>query len=161
MSINGISLAETPASKSFTQTTPTFHLSSKVFAITGGASGIGFALTSLLVAEGAKVGITYVNESALPASLAALQRACKNGGEVFATRVDVRVRGEVDGWIGEVVRRYGQLDGAANLAGVIPRGIHVERVEEVDDEDWKNVLDVRLRLLTLSPCAGEGEGREG
>jgi NAD(P)-dependent dehydrogenase (short-subunit alcohol dehydrogenase family) len=71
----------------------------------------------------------------------------------MATKVDVRVREEVDGWIEEVVQKWGKLDGAANLAGVIPKSINVERVEDLNDADWKFVLDVRSHLLSPLPIA--------
>ncbi|KAK7192094.1 hypothetical protein DPSP01_003952 [Paraphaeosphaeria sporulosa] len=144
MSINGTPITETEASKNFTMTPPLFHLSSKVIAITGGAAGIGFALASLLVAQGAKVAIADVNPTTLSAAHASIQELCKDGGEVLATRVDVRKRAEVDGWIAEVVEKFGKLDGAANLAGVIPKSINVERVEDLNDADWQFVLDVNI-----------------
>ena len=143
MSTDPTPLPEPSTSQSFAlPPPPLFHLGTKVIALTGGASGIGLSTASLLVSQGAKVSICDSNSTTLSSALSLLQSQCRDGGEVLATRVDVRKREEVDAWIAEVVAKWGKLDGAANLAGVIPRGINVERVEEMGEEDWGFVLDV-------------------
>ncbi|KAF2019821.1 NAD(P)-binding protein [Aaosphaeria arxii CBS 175.79] len=119
-------------------------MTSKVIALTGGAAGIGLATASLLVSQGAKVAISDVNATNLRTAEASLREQCKDGGEILATVVDVRRRDQVDGWIAEVVEKFGKLDGAANLAGVIPKSINIERVEDLNDEDWQFVLDVNI-----------------
>ena len=43
--------------------------------------------------------------------------------------------------------RYGRLDGAANLAGVVGNTIGVTAVEDIDDDDWNFVLGVNLTGL--------------
>jgi NAD(P)-dependent dehydrogenase (short-subunit alcohol dehydrogenase family) len=58
--------------------------------------------------------------------------------------VDVRKVSEVDGWIDATVAKFGKLDGGINMAGVIPKVINIERVEDLNDEDWKFVIDVNL-----------------
>ncbi|KAF2715474.1 3-oxoacyl-reductase [Pleomassaria siparia CBS 279.74] len=123
---------------------PLFNLAGKVIAITGGAAGIGLATAHMLVSQGAKVAISDVNATNLSSAKESLKQACSGGGEILATQVDVRDRRQVDGWTREVVERFGELDGSANLAGVIPQCINVERVEDLNDADWKFVLDVNL-----------------
>lgn len=142
MSINGVPITETEASKNFSMTAPLFNMSNKVIAITGGAAGIGLATAGLLVSQGAKVAISDVNAANLRKAELDLKEKCEGGGDVLATVVDVRKREQVDGWVDEIVQRWGKLDGAANLAGVIPKSINIERVEDLNDEDWKFVLDV-------------------
>jgi NADP-dependent 3-hydroxy acid dehydrogenase YdfG len=58
----------------------------------------------------------------------------------MATVVDVRNDKQVDEWIKKRVERYGELDGAVNLAGVIPKSINIERVQDLNNEDWKFVM---------------------
>lgn len=127
-------------------TPPHFNVKDKVFAITGVAyhdnvTGIGFATAQLLVNQGAKVSFCDFADKPLQAAEAELS---KNGGQVMAMKVDVRNRAQVEDWISKTVEKWGKLDGAANLAGVIPKGINVDRVEELKDDDWDFVIGVNL-----------------
>jgi NAD(P)-dependent dehydrogenase (short-subunit alcohol dehydrogenase family) len=144
MSINGVPITETEASKNYSMTPPLFNMRGKVVAITGGAAGIGLATAQLLVSQGAKVAISDVNKANLEKAAVDLKTRCQDGGDVLVSAVDVRKRDQVDAWVDEVVQKFGKLDGAANLAGVIPKSINIERVEDLNDEDWQFVLDVNI-----------------
>lgn len=109
-------------------TVPLFHLAGKVITITSGALGIGYATASLLVSQDAKVTITNVTTTALESTQDILQR-CKDGGGITCIGFDMRKRVEVESRIEDVVRQSGALDSAANLTGVIPKSINVERAE--------------------------------
>lgn len=101
--------------------------SGKVFAITGGASGLGLALARVLVQRGAKVSIGDMSsqlESAateISQSVTEQQRkeqaAAVTTDAVFAQRVDVRDLSQVQSWLKATVDRFGKLDGAVNAAG--------------------------------------------
>lgn len=75
---------------------------------------------------------------------------------------------EVDAWISNVVRQFGRLDGAANLAGVLSKlGM---TVEDCPDEEWDRVMGinasgmffcVRAQLRVMGKREGEGEGKGG
>jgi NAD(P)-dependent dehydrogenase (short-subunit alcohol dehydrogenase family) len=68
----------------------------------------------------------------------------KSGGQVMATAVDVRNENDVAAWIKKTVAKFGRLDGAANLAGVLPKSFHTGTVEEQETSDWDFVISINL-----------------
>lgn len=118
-----------------------FDIKGKVIALTGAGQGIGYATTQLLASQGAIVSMADVNEATLNA---AAEEFTKAGGTVMATVVDVRSEDSVNEWIKKTVEKFGKLDGAVNLAGIVPNCINKERVEEHNTSDWKTVLDVNV-----------------
>lgn len=120
-----------------------FNIRGKVIALTGAASGIGFETAKLLAAQGAHLSICDINKEALePMTTEILSRSTSR--KVFSMVVDVRDPKQVDEWINQTVKELGRLDGGVNMAGVIPKVINIERVEDLNDEDWKFVVDVNL-----------------
>ncbi|KAF4628519.1 hypothetical protein G7Y89_g9629 [Cudoniella acicularis] len=118
-----------------------YDIGGKVIALTGAASGIGLQTTVLLAAQGAHVSMADVSEAALYEVASKIESA---GGKVLATVVDVRDGKQIDAWIQKTVDKFGKLNDAVNLAGDIPKCINVERVEDLNNEDWKFVLNVNL-----------------
>ncbi|KAH8882806.1 NAD(P)-binding protein [Thozetella sp. PMI_491] len=119
-------------------------LRGKVFAITGGASGIGLATAKILSQRGATVAVADVDARAMgdtESFFAALNVP------YMVTKVDVSKRVEVDSWIEDVVQKYGRLDGAANVAGIIGKIHGTVPVAEMDDDEWDRILAVNLTGL--------------
>ena len=101
------------------------NLHGKVIAVTGASGGMGLETSKMLAARGAKVSMADINEKALLAAAAEIEKA---GGQVMARVVDVTDRKSVERWIADTVSHFGaRLDGAANLAGIIPRGFNTDR----------------------------------
>lgn len=98
-------------------------LTGKIALVTGGASGIGRATVELLRARGAVV---------IAADLA--------GGE-GVEELDVADEEAVDALVASVVERHGQLDMAANVAGV-PGGY--ANIADSLTDDWRRTLAVNL-----------------
>ena len=102
--------------------------------VTGGSGGMGFATAALLLSQGAKVSIADVSEKALQEAATKLNEIkTKNqsegsSGDFMTAQVDVRKVDQVDDWIGRTVEKFGKLDGGVNLAGVIPKGINIDRL---------------------------------
>lgn len=113
----------------------------KTIAVTGGASGIGLETAKMLASRGANVAISDVQEAALASAVSFIKEA---GGEATGTVVNVRDRKAVEAWVSSTVSKYGKLDGAVNLAGVIGKQIGIANVEDIDDDDWDFILGINL-----------------
>ncbi|MFD8649118.1 SDR family NAD(P)-dependent oxidoreductase [Streptomyces mirabilis] len=98
--------------------------------ITGGASGLGWALAQRYAAAGDRVLITDRNE---PAELPT--------GSVSFIRMDVRVHSDWQRALSWCEDHWGGLDVLVNNAGVKAVG----RVERLDDDDWDWILDINLK----------------
>src|SRR6202167_4365329 len=108
--------------------------------VTGARQGIGKATAELL----AKRDISLVVADANEERLAVTAEACANGGgEVLAVPFDQRSRESVDELFDRVQKRFGTVDGLANVVGIYP----AERVVEMSDEFWDNVILTNLTGL--------------
>lgn len=119
-------------------------LEGRVIAITGGASGIGFATAHLMAARGAAVSIADVQEDKLSAAAESIEKATPNA-KVLAKKVNVASSQEVEAWFDAIVSQFGKIDGAVNLAGVTGKGSGSTFVADVDEVDFDFVIGVNLK----------------
>lgn len=120
---------------------PVLPLEGRVFAITGGASGIGLATAKGLAQKGAIVCIADVDQAALNSAGSFFTSQKRS----FKTSVlDVSKRSVVESWIGSIVSEFGRLDGAANVAGIIGKGHGRDAVTDLDDGEWERIIAVNL-----------------
>ena len=116
-------------------------LEGRVIAVTGAASGIGFATARLLASRGASISVADVRQEALDAAVAELKKSHPNA-KIHAKAVDVRKGQEVGDWLDETIKHLGPLNGAVNLAGVVSGGT---QIADTTDEEWDSVMDVNLK----------------
>lgn len=114
------------------------RLENKVALVSGGARGIGAAITKILAHEGAKVVIGDVLEDAGQKTAAEINDA---GGECVFVRLDVTSEAAWNSAVGEAVSRFGKLDILVNNAGVTSRGM----IEDISVDDWTRVMDVNVK----------------
>jgi NAD(P)-dependent dehydrogenase (short-subunit alcohol dehydrogenase family) len=104
--------------------------------VTGGTSGIGFAIARALLDDGRSVTITGRDRRRVDRALEKLSAPDRLAGEA----VDVRDRAAVDRLIDGAVRRFGRLDVLVNNAGV---GAFAD-VAAMTDEQWHDVIGTNL-----------------
>lgn len=105
--------------------------------ITGGNSGIGFAVARQIVQEGGKVIITGRDEKTLKSAQQEL------GANAEAVRADVGRLDEIVGLMSQIHQRYGSIHGVFANAGVA-RFIPIEKVTEAD---FDHIFDVNVKGL--------------
>ena len=110
---------------------------SRVTVITGGGSGLGRAAAMRLARKGDQVCICDLNEASVRATAEIIQ---SEGNLVFTGIVDVRVREQVDNWIGQVSEKFGKIDCLFSNAGVNARAT----VANMTLAQWSLVIDTHV-----------------
>lgn len=110
----------------------------KVAVVTGAASGIGRAMAERFAAEGMKVVLADVEDSALASAEAAMKAA---GATVLAVRTDVSKAADVEALAAATLEGFGRIHVLCNNAGVPPV---TGPSWELTEADWQWVLGVNL-----------------
>lgn len=130
-------------------TPPTFdptqgYMADRVVLITGAGGGIGRACAKLFASEGAKLALADLNgESAQ--SLAT--EICDSGGEAIAIAANALREDDCARVVGDVVRRFGRLDGLINLVGYF--GTAEGSLEKVPLAEWNWMMDINLKSVFM------------
>lgn len=113
----------------------TAELKGLVAIVTGGASGIGHAISQKLQSSGATVAVFDLNESSLPG----VHSQTLNVGDDHAVRAAVQT----------VVDVYGRIDIVVNNVGTGSIGT----IEANSDEEWHRVFDVNVMSIVRTTRA--------
>src|SRR5215510_2641241 len=122
----------------------TGQVQGKVALVTGGASGIGEAVSELLAREGASVAVTDIDDLRGPELVDRIKKA---GGEATFWHQDVTSEARWVEVVAEIVNRYGRLDILVSNAGI---GIGVPSITEMTLEDWRRQTAINLDGVFLS-----------
>jgi NADP-dependent 3-hydroxy acid dehydrogenase YdfG len=112
-------------------------VSGKIAFVTGGASGIGAALTTKLVDGGAEV---WIADRQIGSAQELAQRLNNGGAKAHAIELDVRDYPAFERAAAEAVQQSGRIDYLFNNAGI---GVGGE-VDSYTLDDWNDVFDVNL-----------------
>jgi len=134
------------------------RLEGKVAIVTGGAQGMGRAISLRCAGEGARVVVADRN---LEGAEGVAQEIGADGGEALAFAVDVRDQGQIQRMVDATVERFGGVDILVNNAGVgkiIP-------FLETTEADWDFIFDINCKgLLWCSQAVARqmiAQGRGG
>jgi len=113
-------------------------LKGKVIAITGGATGIGFALAKTLGQDGAKIIIGEPRKEKLEEAVKILKDL---GVQACETPLDVTNLKSVEEFAEFTIKSFGRVDILINNAGISGAG---GRIDKVDIAKAKNIFDVNF-----------------
>ncbi|MBI4875448.1 MAG: SDR family oxidoreductase [Acidobacteria bacterium] len=113
-------------------------LTGKVALVTGGTRGIGRAIASALLGQGAAVALCGRTEEGVQLAVESLRE--ETGGQVEGRAADVSCWDDVEALYDFLDRTFGVLDILVNNAGI---GVF-RSVEELTPQEWRRVLGVNL-----------------
>jgi len=109
----------------------------KVVIVTGAAQGIGSAVARRFLNAGARVLLADVEADALEQTASEL-KAGSDRCDAFV--VDISNREQVRALVDQCLDRFGRIDALSANAGIAG----VKPFLEIEDEEWRRVLDVNL-----------------
>jgi NAD(P)-dependent dehydrogenase (short-subunit alcohol dehydrogenase family) len=109
----------------------------KVAVVTGGASGIGYALAERFAAERMKLVLADIEASALEA---AVQRLRAGGVQAIGVQTDVSKRADLERLLKETIAAYGEVHVLCNNAGVQVAA----PAWQISQGEWEWLLGVNL-----------------
>ena len=112
------------------------RLANKIAIVTGGANGIGQAVSELFSKEGATVIIwDYADNGATVA-----KGIVARGGQAEFKKLSVADKGQVEAAVADAVEKYGRIDILINNAGIT----RDKTLTKMTDEQWDQVIAVNL-----------------
>jgi NAD(P)-dependent dehydrogenase (short-subunit alcohol dehydrogenase family) len=116
------------------------RLKDKVVLVTGSTLGIGKAVATLFLAEGATVVLNSHRDDADAAAVMGALAGEVAGGRALYLGADVARRGEVEAMVAAILARYGRIDAIVNNAGV---NVFTDPLA-MTGEDWARCFAVDL-----------------
>jgi len=125
------------------------NLPDKVAIVTGGAQGLGQAISQRLAREGCTVVIADVNEKGVADTATTISK--ETGRRVIGVKVDVTQEAEVKALFDRAMQDFGRVDVVVANAAILI----AEPIVDADAEKWRAVMNVNLFgyfLVTKHAC---------
>lgn len=113
----------------------TRHFADRPCLVTGGASGIGLAITERLLTSGARVAVWDLNAERLE------NLTRRYGDRVMTTTLDVSEPESVERAMAEVISGWGGIAHLVNNAGIIGR---LMMLTDFDPDEFRRILSINL-----------------
>ena len=130
-----------------------FDVRGQVALVTGGASGLGYAFSSILADAGANLVVADVDAEGLQA---AVKELSANGQTVSGIQLDVSDSAAVHAAVDGIVEQHGRIDIAFANAGIargrspkLPEGT----LDEMSMEDYNALIDINLHGVVYTAQA--------
>jgi NAD(P)-dependent dehydrogenase (short-subunit alcohol dehydrogenase family) len=118
------------------------QLQDKVAVVVGGTSGIGKAIATRFLEEGAKVIATSSNLEKVKATAEEIRKY----HEPLIEAIEVRSSSQLAAFFKKVQQTFGRIDVVVNCAGT-----HLKKpTVDVTDDEWEKVIDINLNGLFFS-----------
>lgn len=119
-------------------------LTSRVALVSGGSSGIGYAVVNRLLQDGWRVAFFSQNEQRVNEAEAEL--AARHGADrVLARTLDLRDPASVQAFVRDIDENWGGVDALVSNAGFSPKKPAGRTpLVELDLDEWRDVLSVNL-----------------
>jgi 3-oxoacyl-[acyl-carrier protein] reductase len=121
----------------------TFRFDDQTVRVTGGATGLGFAITEAFGAAGARIALNDLSQARVARAGAALSKA---GIAWQGYPADVRDAGAVTRMLDEINATSGGPDVLVANAGIYPNTPFLD----LSEEEWDSVLDTNLKGVFLT-----------
>jgi 3-oxoacyl-[acyl-carrier protein] reductase len=121
----------------------TMTLQNQIALITGGSRGLGAAIALSMAEQGADIAINY--QHAQDKAEDVKNTIEKLGRRAVAVRADVSKSSEVDQMVTSVEKALGAPTILVNNAGIA----RVQKIEEVTENDWDELIRVNLKSVFL------------
>jgi NAD(P)-dependent dehydrogenase (short-subunit alcohol dehydrogenase family) len=117
----------------------------KIVIVTGGAKGIGRAISLAFAREGANVLCADIDDQA---GQVIEQQSVELAGAIVYQKADVARVGDCQALVNTCVERWGGVDVIVNNAGIQPASSYVP-AHELPEDAWDRILDVNLKSTFL------------
>ncbi len=128
------------------------RLKNKVAIVTGGARGIGKAISELFAQEGASVIIWDLLDEGIQTA----DGINNSGGKAEFLNISVTDKEAVNVAVKEIHSRYGKIDILINNAGIT----RDKTLQKMSEDEWDSVIDVNLKGVFLCTQAVSGYMKE-